>query len=303
MFIQIPKEELNNFNYLDDSIKTLVPYVMIKVAHGLYGNGNSVTTSVEEMWHLVTRGKRKLRKNQRENLLYWFYWFTDNEDITFENDFTFTIKNYDSNFIKLDMKHIVSIFTEYRFDSIDTALAISLRIISHINGEYVGMNKLDMIKQLEHQYASYKAFKVDEPSTWFLKYTMKDWNEMSRKLVAFPNIEDLLKTKYDSDKQVMDKPFIAEINFNKHLTELEKLGVVCKVQTTYGQRKNKVVFCLVEHKEIVEQLYKRYEDLVAYNIEHDDKQPQQEPTEVEIKKPTRPNFSSHADKRKKRDFW
>ena len=69
MFIQIAKQDLNTFNYLNDSVKTLVPYVMIKVAHSLYGDGNSVTTSVEEMWQLVTRGKRKLRKNQRENLL------------------------------------------------------------------------------------------------------------------------------------------------------------------------------------------------------------------------------------------
>ena len=288
MFIQIAKQDLDTFNYLNDSVKTLIPYVMIKVAHSLYGDSNSITTSVSEMWQLVTRGKRKLRKNQKENLLDWFYWYTDNDDITFDDEFKFTVKtNCSSSFIKLDMKHIVNIFTNYRFDNIDTALAITLRITSHINGDYIGLSRLELIKQLEHQYADYKAFKVDEPSTWFLKYTMEDWNVMSRRLVAFPNIDDLLVTRYDSDKEIMDKPFIYEDNFNKHLAELEKLGIVCKVQTTYGKRKNKVVFCLVEHKDIVEQLYKRYEELATFSSEHEDKEPVEEPKQQIESKPVK----------------
>ena len=288
MFIQIAKQDLDTFNYLNDSVKTLVPYVMIKVAHSLYGDGNSVITSVDEMWHLVTRGKRKLRKNQKENLLDWFYWYTDNDDITFDDEFKFTVKtNCNSSFIKLDMKHIVNIFTNYRFDNIDTALAITLRIISHISGEYVGLSRLDMIKQLEHQYADYGKFKVEEPSTWFLKYKMEDWNVMSRRLVAFPNVDDLLVTRYDSDKEIMDKPFIYEDNFNKHLAELEKLGIVCKVQTTYGKRKNKVVFCLVEHKDIVEELYKRYEVLATFSSEHEDEEPVEEPKQQIESKPVK----------------
>ena len=288
MFIQIAKQDLDTFNYLNDSIKTLVPYVMIKVAHSLYGDSNSITTSVSEMWQLVTRGKRKLRKNQKENLLDWFYWYTDNEDITFDDEFKFTVKtNCNSSFIKLDMKHIVNIFSNYRFDNIDTALAITLRITSHINGDYIGLSRLELIKQLEHQYADYKAFKVDEPSTWFLKYTMEDWNVMSRRLVAFPNIDDLLVTRYDSDKEIMDKPFIYEDNFNKHLAELEKLGIVCKVQTTYGKRKNKVVFCLVEHKDIVEELYKRYEVLATFSSEHEDEEPVEEPKQQIESKPVK----------------
>lgn len=298
MFIQIAKQDLDTFNYLNDSVKTLVPYVMIKVAHSLYGNGNSVATSVSEMWQLVTRGKRKLRKNQKENLLGWFYWYTDNEDITFDDEFNFNITNSNTNsFIKLDMKHIVNIFTNYRFDNIDTALTITLRIISHISGEYVGLSRLELIKQLEHQYADYKAFKVDEPSTWFLKYTMNDWNVMSRRLVAFPNIDDLLVTRYDSDKEIMDKPFIYEDNFNKHLAELEKLGIVCKVQTTYGKRKNKVVFCLVEHKDIVEQLYKRYGELATFSSEHEDEEPVEEPKPIKPQRLNTDDWSKHRRNR------
>ena len=285
MFIQIAKQDLDAFNYLDDSVKTLVPYVMIKVAHSLYGDGNSVTISVKEMWQLVTRGKRKLRTNQRENLLDWFYWYTDNKDITFDDEFKFIVKtNNGSNFIKLDMKHIVNIFTNYRFDNIDTALAITLRITSHINGDYIGLSRIEMIEQLKHKCASKEIFKVEEPNTWFLKYTMEDWTEMSRRLVAFPNVDDLLVTRYDSDKEIMDKPFIYEDNFNNHLTELEKLGVVCKVQTTYGKRRNKVVFCLVEHKDIVEQLYKRYEELATFSSEH----PNEDVDEEVIEQPKEP---------------
>lgn len=266
MFIKVTKKDLDQFNYLTNDIKMLVPYVMIKVAHQIYGEDNEVTISIEQMWNLVTKGKRKLRKAQRENLLDWFYWFTDNEDITFEDDYTFNVDTYDDTYIRLDMKYIVSIFTNYRFDNIDVALAITLRVISHMNGEYIKLSRMDLIKQIEHQYAD--TFKIDEPSTWFLKYTTEDWGDMASNIVAFPNIEDLLKTRYSNDATVMDEPFIAETNFNKHMDNLEEIGVVCKVQTKHGQRKNKVVFCLVEHKDIVEQLYKRYEVLVAYSSKH-----------------------------------
>jgi hypothetical protein len=293
MFIKVTKKDLDQFNYLTNDIKMLVPYVMIKVAHQIYGEDNEVTISIEQMWNLVTKGKRKLRKAQRENLLDWFYWFTDNEDITFEDDYTFNVDTYDDTYIRLDMKYIVSIFTNYRFDNIDVALAITLRVISHMNGEYIGLSKIDLIKQLEHlenQYIEDSVFHINKPSTWFLRYTMKDWENMARNIVAFPNIEDLLKTRYDSDKAVMDKPFIYEDNFNNHLKKLEELGIVCKVQTNYGERKNKIVFCLVEHKEVVEQLYKRYNELVAYSRKHK--------TE-EVEEPTQPITNAKA----RRNRW
>lgn len=283
MFIQIAKKDLDKFNYnSNDDIKMLVPFTMINVAHIIYGQDNIVTISVEEMWNLVTRGKRKLRKAQRENLLDWFYWFTNNKDITFEDDFTFTVNQYkNEKFIKLDMKHIVNIFTEYRFDNIDIALAITLRLLSHMNGEYIGMSRNTLIQKIKHDYVGSDVFDIEKPNTWFQKYTMKDWNVMSSNLVAFPNIDDIIVKRYDTDGTVMDKPFIYEDNFNDHIAKLEKIGVICKVQTTYGKRRNKVVFCQVEHKEVVEQLYKRYDELVAFNIEHpneDDIEEQPQPT-------------------------
>lgn len=276
MYIKIAKRDLDQFNYLSDDIKKLVPYVMIKVAHQVYGEDDEVTTSVEQMWNLVTKGKRKLRKTQRDNLLNWFGSYV-NKEITFEDEYIFSTNTHSDTYIILDMKHIVTIFTEYRLDNIDIALAITLRVLSHMNGEYIKLSRINLIKQIEHQYAD--SFELDNPSTWFLKYTMKDWNTMTSNIVAFPNIEDLLKTRYDSDKAEMDKPFIAEINFNKHLKELEDLGVICKVQTHYGKRSNKVVFCLVEHKEVVEQLYERYDKLTDYSSKHDDE---------EVEEPTQP---------------
>lgn len=290
MYIKIAKKDLDQFNYLTNDIKMLVPYVMIKVAHQIYGEDNEVTISIEQMWSLVTKGKRKLRPTQRNNILGLFCSHID-KSITFEDEYTFNINACDDNYIRLDMKHIVSIFTNYRLDSIDMALAITLRVISHMNGEYIGLSKIDLIKQLEHlenQYIEDSVFHINKPSTWFLRYTMKDWENMARNIVAFPNIEDLLKTRYDSDKAVMDKPFIYEDNFNNHLKKLEELGIVCKVQTNYGERKNKIVFCLVEHKEVVEQLYKRYNELVAYSRKHKTEEVE-EPTQSITKAKTRRN--------------
>ena len=69
MFIRVGKEELNEFDYNNENeLKHLVPFIMIKVAYSVYGDTsyNTVTVSVEQMWQLVTKGKRKLRSTQRE---------------------------------------------------------------------------------------------------------------------------------------------------------------------------------------------------------------------------------------------
>ena len=68
-----------------------------------------------------------------------------------------------------------------------------------------------------------------------------------------------------------------EKNFQEELTE-DLIAIIHHFSMKfYGKRKNKVVFCLVEHKDIVEQLYKRYEVLATFSSEHEDEEPVEEP--------------------------
>lgn len=295
MFIRVGKEELNEFDYNNENeLKHLVPFIMIKVAYSVYGDTsyNTVTVSVEQMWQLVTKGKRKLRSTQREMLVKWFKDYTGIE-IDFETEFTFNEKPFGYyervSFIKLEMKQIISIFSKYRLDNIDMAIVLTLRTLSHMNGEYIGMSEEDLLDKVVHSntYEIYSDDDFDEKAElWFKRYTVDDVLKQASNFVAYPNVEDLLIRRYDTDEE-MNEPFISEQNFNKHMKNLEEIGVICKVNTHYGQRKNKVVFCQVEHKTICESMYARYDALVEYAKKHKIKQPKKPKTE-EVKEEPKP---------------
>ena len=99
--------------------------------------------------------------------------------------------------------------------------------------------------------------------------TYQELKEIANKITAYPNIDDLITKRYNTDKIGNDE-YITRKNFSNHINKLEDLGVVCKIQTSFGQYGKKSVFCRVEHKEIVIALYERLEQLKDMAKEFDE---------------------------------
>lgn len=262
------RKDLDNFVYSHkDEVKMLIPYVMINVGSQLYGELNGdVEFSVSCLWSIVTKNKKTLPKRERENLINLFSIYL-NKTITYDE--SIYLGKYDElpDFITVSLEDITKIFITNSFGTLGMQLAILLNVQSYFNGKYIYKKKNDVILELCKVHES--QIDYNNPKTWFYGMTYQELKEIANKITAYPNIDDLITKRYNADKVGNDE-YITRKNFSNHINKLEDLGVVCKIQTSFGQYGKKTVFCRVEHKEIVIALYERLEQLKDMAKEFDE---------------------------------
>lgn len=262
------RKDLDNFVYSHkDEVRMLIPYVMINVGSQLYGELNGdVEFSVSCLWSIVTKNKKSLPKRERENLINLFSIYL-NKTITYDE--SIYLGKYDElpDFITVSLEDITKIFITNSFGTLGMQLAILLNVQSYFNGKYIYKKKNDVILELCKVHES--QIDYDNPKTWFYGMTYQELKEIANKITAYPNIDDLITKRYNADKVGNDE-YITRKNFSNHINKLEDLGVVCKIQTSFGQYGKKTVFCRVEHKEIVIALYERLEQLKDMAKEFDE---------------------------------
>ena len=265
------RKDLDNFVYSHkDEVRMLIPYVMINVGSQLYGELNGdVEFSVSCLWSIVTKNKKSLPKRERENLINLFSIYL-NKTITYDE--SIYLGKYDElpDFITVSLEDITKIFITNSFGTLGMQLAILLNVQSYFNGKYIYKKKNDVILELCKVHES--QIDYDNPKTWFYGMTYQELKELANKITAYPNIDDLITKRYNADKVGNDE-YITRKNFSNHINKLEDLGVVCKIQTSFGQYGKKTVFCRVEHKEIVIALYERLEQLKDMAKEFEEEEP------------------------------
>jgi hypothetical protein len=266
--VKFNRKDLDNFVYSHkDEVRMLIPYVMINVGSQLYGELNGdVEFSVSCLWSIVTKNKKSLPKRERENLINLFSIYL-NKTITYDE--SIYLGKYDElpDFITVSLEDITKIFITNSFGTLGMQLAILLNVQSYFNGKYIYKKKNDVILELCKVHES--QIDYNNPKTWFYGMTYQELKEIANKITAYPNIDDLITKRYNADKVGNDE-YITRKNFSNHINKLEDLGVVCKIQTSFGQYGKKTVFCRVEHKEIVIALYERLELLKDMAKEFDE---------------------------------
>jgi hypothetical protein len=266
--VKFNRKDLDNFVYSHkDEVRMLIPYVMINVGSQLYGELNGdVEFSVSCLWSIVTKNKKSLPKRERENLINLFSIYL-NKTITYDE--SIYLGKYDElpDFITVSLEDITKIFITNSFGTLGMQLAILLNVQSYFNGKYIYKKKNDVILELCKVHES--QIDYNNPKTWFYGMTYQELKEIANKITAYPNIDDLITKRYNADKVGNDE-YITRKNFSNHINKLEDLGVVCKIQTSFGQYGKKTVFCRVEHKEIVIALYERLEQLKDMAKEFDE---------------------------------
>lgn len=262
------RKDLDNFVYSHkDEVRMLIPYVMINVGSQLYGELNGdVEFSVSCLWSIVTKNKKSLPKRERENLINLFSIYL-NKTITYDE--SIYLGKYDElpDFITVSLEDITKIFITNSFGTLGMQLAILLNVQSYFNGKYIYKKKNDVILELCKVHES--QIDYNNPKTWFYGMTYQELKEIANKITAYPNIDDLITKRYNTDKIGNDE-YITRKNFSNHMNKLEDLGVICKIQTSFGQYGKKSVFCRVEHREIVIALYERLEQLKDMAKEFDE---------------------------------
>lgn len=250
------------FSYGEEEIKQLIPYVMIEVAKEVYGSPleNEVEVSISAMWSLVTKNKRPLAKRERDKLVGLFNIYLQDDTITYETDMKFKLeKNRDDYFITINMSDLNKVFIEVTLAKLPKQLANLLNIQSYLNPKYVYYSLEDLVYEVTKLHES--EINWNNTSNWLIKYTYKELEKMANKFVVYPSIECLLTKRHNMDETGLDTKYVTEPNFNTHIAELEELGILCKVNTTYGKHGSKAVFCRVEHKPLCVALYNRMDAL------------------------------------------
>lgn len=258
-------------DYTDnEQIKLLIPYVMIECAKQIYGyNSEALNISISAMWNLVTQSKKQLAKRERNNIVTLFEkYFNDGDTYTYEANIEidgFKENKNCKNYIIVDMKDIVTLFTETTLAKLPKHLANLLNIQSSFDGAYTYLSHEELVFKITEEKGYIEAEINWENPNWFKRHTYKELLSISQKIVAFSNIEDLLKVRCNTDEHGFNKKYMAESAFNSYMKEMEKeLKIICKLPTSYGTRRNKVVFCRLEHKVVVEELYKRICELEQF---------------------------------------
>ena len=282
------------FDYSNkDEIKLLIPHVMIETARQTYGVAQgSFEISIECMWNLVTMGNRKLGSRERKDIVKLFRHYLNDDTLQDFNSIV-TLDGYwhfsKAHFIKVEMKDITTIFIKSTLAKLPKHLAILLNIQSYFTGDWIYLSFEDLVFKV----SKYDEELIDwEKPNWFKRHTSEELADIQGDFICFSSIDNILMTRHNEDKDGLDKPFLARDNFDDYVKELESWGIICKVKTNCGVFDNKIVFCRVEHREVVKQYYIRYDEVGAYA-----EKKQQEPTK-EPKKPTRPNLSGGREKRR-----
>lgn len=285
------RKDLDNFVYSHkDEVKMLIPYVMITIGQQIYGELNSnIEVSISCLWSIVTKNKKTLAKRERDTLVKLFNTYF-NETVEYDEDIVFPKREETSDFILVSLDDITKIFITSSFGALGMQLAILLNVQSYFNGKYTYKVKNDVILELCKVHESQIDF--NNPTTWFYGMTYQELKDIANKITAYPNIDDLLTKRYNNDKQ-QNEQYITPRNFGEHINKLEDLGIICKVQTSFGQYGRKVVYCRVEHKEIVVALYNRLEQLKDMAKEFEDEEPRTLPKPsncIDLPKRKRPVF-------------
>lgn len=259
------------FDYTNDKeIKLLIPYVMIECTRQVYAyNSEELSVSISAMWNLVTQSKKPLAKRERNNIATLFtLYMNDGKEYSYEEDIPiggFKSKREGKNYISVDMSDIVTLFVESTMAKLPKHLANLLNIQSYLDGGYVHLSHEELVYKLAEE-KGYSEGEIDwDNPNWFKRHTHKELLAISQKIVAFSNIEDLLKTRSNADDEGFNRKYMAEDAFNSYMKEMEdEFKVIRKFNSGYGVRKNKVVFCRVEHEIVVRELYKRICELEQF---------------------------------------
>lgn len=287
--MKINKQELCNFTMKETQM--LIPMVMIKVAQTLYGESKmDYKCSIECMWNLTTRCQRKLSKTKQNDLVNLFKQYWNDSELDWETEIEIEYEEDDDNYVIISIDDITTIFiNETRFDVIANDLSLVLATYSYVNGTNIYKAKEELILEVSRLHES--QINMNDSKTWFygmgFNTLFKGFRNkqgefipsVASQFVAYPSIETMLTKRCNIDTNEHE-PLMSEVTFNKYMKRLEELGIICKVQTTYGLHGNNVVFCRVEHKEVCQALYDRYEVIkqIAKNRKTKVEQVEDEPT-------------------------
>lgn len=300
------REDLLQFDYTDDNeIKLLIPYIMMETAKQVYGTYcDEFEISICGMWNLITKSKRQLAKREREKLVELFtQYFNDGKECSYDEDITLNGLNEQmySNFIKVEMKDLTNIFINTTLAKLPKQLANILNIQSYFNGNCTYYSLEELVFTLTEEKLNEGEIDWENPN-WFKKFTYKELENMTSKFVAYPNIDELLSRRYNTDNLGLDKQYMATINFNSYIEELEQLGIICKVNTDYGQHGSKAVFCRVEHKQVCIVLYSRMSELSKFASENKTKQDDKKQVEPKQTSFVKEHRDSNTRRQKPRSF-
>lgn len=265
------RKDLDNFVYSHkDEVRMLIPYVMINVGQQIYGELNGkIEMSINCLWSIVTKCKKPLAKRERDTLTKLFNTYL-NKTITYDEDVIFEKQQDTSNFILISLDDITKIFINNTFSTLGMQLAIILNVQSYFTSKYTYKVKNDVILELCKVHES--QIDMSKPETWFYGMTYQELKSIANKITAYPNMDDLIVKQYNTDTR-SNEEYITRKYFSEHINKLEEMGIICKVQTSFGQHGKKVVYCRVEHKEIVIALYERLEQLKDMAKEFEDEEP------------------------------
>lgn len=293
------RQDLTQCDYNDDkNVKLLVPYVMIETAKQVYGELSSeVEISICGMWNLVTKSKKPLAKRERDKLVALFNEYLG-YTVDYETDIKFDIverefEQDDDTFIMVSMNDITKIFIETTMAKLPKQLANILNIQSYFNGKYIYYSLEDLVLAVTKQHEGQLEWLDDgtldlsKAHLWLYHFKYSELENLASKFVAFPNLDQLLTKRFNSDSVGLDKQYLANDNFNEYIAELERLGIICKVPTKYGSHGRKAVFCRVEHKALCIALYDRMDKLKQMAKKHREQEQEQEEKEVVIEQPKR----------------
>lgn len=252
--MKVAKNELASIDY-GNELDLLLPYCMMKAALWTYGDGE---VDIGTMWCIVSKNKKIDTKGKQYIVSLFQEWFyEDDETYTWDKKINLCSVKNNEPFIIISIGDIVKIIENNKISGIKYDLAITLRLYSHMDGKCIYMKHDELLEFIKHEYAPSDLYNINNSDTWFVNYTTKELEQIARMFIAYPGIEELLYKRYDSDETYLENEFISRKNFDTRMKKLENMGILCKVNTTYGPYCNKVVYCRVEHKDIAEALYRR----------------------------------------------
>ncbi len=259
--IAIRKMSLQKIDY-NNKDNLLLVWVMINVGLDIqrgFIDDNIIYTSLESIWDVIACGECEPSIKQKKSLVDALSCLENEglitilskeDNIKYSTKLKIKVTEFEGAYTCIRRDELYKMFT-LKFADIETGLRVFFRIVSHASGNLYYKNLTEITDGLTSDI----CYDADNKKTWFIGTKKEDLIPQIKGLIWFPNKEDIITTRFDSDKVKSD--WITRPTLDRVLDELEKIGIISQVKTKEGVFGNKVVFCKSQHVEIVEQFYER----------------------------------------------
>lgn len=250
-----------------DDIQLLTPISLISLGQEFFSieGRNTFKTSINTLWTIATNGQRKLTKKEREVLIQLFEEHLGRDGLDFNELIDFTKIEDDSHYVFIHLIDVAKIFVNSkRIESIGQYLFFVINIYSYLNANYVYKSKEFIIQEFKHDYIGDDVWDETKKETWFRNYTFKDLMIARRCLMCYPTLETITTKRCNSDNVGFDEPIMSRSGVTYYLDRLSEWGLLYKNLIKWNNHGNKLIFCRGEHKEIVEELCLRLDQMEEY---------------------------------------